>query len=66
MLSISPHPPNTIMPLNPAYLGDLGVCQKTAWYLAHRIRAAWKYGEDMVFEGPEEVDEATTDGLVSY
>ena len=44
---------------------DLVVCHKTAWFLAHRVRAAWKYEEDKVFEGPVEVDEATTDGLVS-
>ena len=44
---------------------DLGVCQKTAWFLAHRLRAAWNYDETVVFEGPVEVDEATTDGIVS-
>ena len=44
---------------------DLNVTEKTAWYLAHRLRAAWKYDEDEVFEGPVEVDEATTDGIVS-
>ena len=44
---------------------DLGVCQKTAWFLAHRLRAAWNYDEGIVFEGPVEVDEATTDGIVN-
>lgn len=44
---------------------DFIIDHKTAWYLAHRIRAAWKYDENKIFEGPVEVDEATTDGLVS-
>ncbi|WP_419554239.1 IS1595 family transposase [Candidatus Poriferisodalis sp.] len=37
---------------------DLGVTQKSAWFLAHRIRAAWAdtYTTDR-FEGPVEVDE---------
>ena len=44
---------------------DFSVTQKTAWYLAHRLRAAWSYSEDVIFEGPVEVDEATTDGIVA-
>ena len=44
---------------------ELDVNQKHAWHLAHRIRMAWKTGEKDVFEGPVEVDEATTDGIVS-
>ncbi len=36
---------------------DLGVTQKTAWHLAHRIRKAWEDGREP-FAGPVEVDEA--------
>ncbi len=36
---------------------DLGVTQKTAWYLAHRIREAMRI-EDFDFCGPIEIDEA--------
>ena len=32
--------------------------QKTAWYLAHRIRKAWGNGSGNVFEGPVEVNES--------
>ncbi len=40
----------------------LGVPQRTAWYLAHRIRENW--GEDVVrFAGPVEVDETFVGGL---
>ena len=41
---------------------DLGVTQKTAWHLAHRIREAW---EDVVeqFFGPVEADETYIGGL---
>ena len=36
---------------------DLGITQKSAWHLAHRIRTA--YGDDCeVFAGPVEADEA--------
>ena len=41
---------------------DLGVCQKTAWHLAHRIRAALAEGEMPGFEGPVEVDETYIGG----
>ena len=34
---------------------DLGVSQKTAWHLAHRIRKAWA-ADHPLFEGPVEVD----------
>ena len=44
---------------------DFNINQKHAWHLAHRIRMAWKASEKDVFEGPVEVDEATTDGIVS-
>ncbi len=40
---------------------DLGITQKTAWYLAHRIREAWATGEQM-FSGPVEVDETYMGG----
>ena len=36
---------------------DIGVCQKTAWFLAHRIREGMKI-DDFDFCGPIEVDEA--------
>ena len=37
---------------------DLGIGQKSAWYLAHRIREAWKEVGDP-FAGPVEADEAS-------
>ena len=40
---------------------DLGVTQKTAWHLAHRIRQAWK-GEHAPFSGPVEIDETFIGG----
>lgn len=40
---------------------DLGITQKTAWYLAHRIREAWATG-DRLFAGPVEVDETYMGG----
>ena len=36
---------------------DLGITQKSAWFLAHRLREAWKE-IDCVFLGPVEADEA--------
>ena len=36
---------------------ELTVTQKTAWYLAHRIRKAWDAGAENLFSGPVEVDE---------
>lgn len=40
---------------------DLGITQKTAWHLAHRIREAW--AEDAgLFDGPVEVDETYIGG----
>ena len=36
---------------------DLGVTQKTAWFMIHRIREAWSVSEDNDFGGPVEVDE---------
>ena len=40
---------------------DLGVTQKTAWHLAHRIREAWDDIQDR-FSGPVEVDETYMGG----
>ena len=37
---------------------DLGITQKSAWHLAHRIRAAYGAGEEETFAGPVEADEA--------
>ena len=35
---------------------DLGVTQKTAWHLAHKIREVW-VDDFHLFDGPVEVDE---------
>ena len=40
---------------------DLGVTQKTAWFLAHRIRKAWEI-DNAPFGGPVEVDETYIGG----
>jgi len=40
---------------------DIRVTQKTAWYMAHRIREAWT-ADDTVFSGPVEVDETYVGG----
>ena len=40
---------------------DLGINQKSAWYLAHRIREAWKKDEGP-FIGPAEADETYVGG----
>ncbi len=40
---------------------DLGISQKSAWYLAHRIREAWKQIGDP-FIGPAEADETYVGG----
>ena len=40
----------------------LGVTQKTAWYLGHRIRYALEKGDLEVFDGPVEVDETWIGG----
>ena len=37
---------------------DLGVTQKTAWHLAHRLRETWQDENGGDFSGPVEVDEA--------
>ena len=36
---------------------DLGVTQKTAWHLAHRIRKSFERNNRTLFSGPVEVDE---------
>ena len=40
---------------------DIGVTQKTAWFMLQRIRKAWE-GEDTPFTGPIEVDETYMGG----
>ena len=40
---------------------DLGVTQKTAWHLSHRIRAMWQSG-DFLLSGPVEADETYIGG----
>lgn len=35
---------------------DIGVAQKTAWHMAHGIRASWQRGEVESFGGPVEAD----------
>ena len=40
---------------------DLGVTQKTAWFMAHRIREAWESSGEP-FAGPVEVDETFVGG----
>ena len=37
---------------------DIGVTQKTAWFMLHRIRETWALETGGAFEGPVEVDEA--------
>ena len=40
---------------------DLGITQKSAWHLSHRIRKAWENGQTL-FGGPVEVDETYIGG----
>ncbi len=40
---------------------DLGITQRSAWYLAHRIRETWEQGAGL-FGGPVEVDETYLGG----
>lgn len=44
-----------------ALAGHLGVCQKTAWFLAHRIREAWA-GAPVPLTGTVETDETYVGG----
>ena len=41
---------------------DIGVSQKTAWFMLHRIREAWAANDDEPFAGPVEVDETYMGG----
>ena len=40
---------------------DLGITQKAAWHMSHRIRKAWE-GNQGLFDGPVEVDETYIGG----
>ena len=42
---------------------DLGIGQKAAWHLAHRLRKAWETQQASPFQGPVEVDETYIGGL---
>ncbi|MYD91074.1 MAG: IS1595 family transposase [Caldilineaceae bacterium SB0662_bin_9] len=42
---------------------DIGVTQKTAWFMLHRIREAWGEEQQEAFSGPVEADEAYFGGL---
>ena len=42
---------------------EIGVSYKTAWFLLHRIREAWKQEKAFLFDGPVEVDETYVGGL---
>ena len=44
---------------------DLGVSQKTAWHMMHRIRMAWDAQADVEFAGPVEADETYVGGKES-
>jgi len=44
---------------------DLDITQKTAWYLMHRIRESLSVEEQILFEGPVEVDETYIGGKES-
>ena len=41
---------------------DLGIAQKTAWHLAHRIREGWMKNTPAPFRGPVEADETYIGG----
>ena len=56
---LSTHPKG----LSSIQLGKLlGITQKTAWYLEHRIREMWRK-DTVAFAGPVEVDETFMGGL---
>ena len=42
---------------------DIGVTQKTAWFMLHRLREAWAHESTGPFDGPIEVDETYIGGL---
>ena len=41
---------------------DIGVPQKTAWFMLQRIRKAWESDDDSPFAGPVEIDETYMGG----
>ena len=41
---------------------DLGVTQKTAWFMFHRLRETWQQETSSKFAGPVEVDETFMGG----
>ena len=41
---------------------DIGVSQKTAWFMLHRIREAWASEREALFSGPVEADETYIGG----
>ena len=41
---------------------DIGVSQRAAWFMLHRIRQAWAEDDDDDFDGPVEVDETYMGG----
>jgi transposase-like protein len=41
---------------------DLGIGQKAAWHLGHRVRETWRKGTGNPFVGPVEVDETYVGG----
>ena len=41
---------------------DLGISQRHAWFMLHRIREAWGEDDDDEFDGPVEVDETYMGG----
>ena len=41
---------------------DIGVSQRAAWFMLHRIREAWAEDDDDDFDGPVEVDETYMGG----
>ncbi len=41
---------------------ELDRTQKTAWFMAHRIRKAWDVGAENLFSGPVEIDETYVGG----
>ncbi len=41
---------------------DIGVTQKTAWFMLHRIREAWSLEQGTMFSGPVEADETYIGG----
>ena len=44
---------------------DLGITQKSAWHLAHRIRESWEEEIPPIFPGPVEIDEVYIGGKES-